>query len=100
MASNDTTQAHDVPFDGKSVYIRKVPVLDPSFYSLSEAEAEFFKATTGINDDEKLKMHILMAQENAYKVDPFLACPIIHSDYPKFRLRHILVYTDSDSCGA
>jgi len=39
-------------------------------YSLFEAEAAFFKATTGINDDEELKAHIPMAQENAYK-DPF-----------------------------
>ena len=99
MASSGTTQAHDVPFDGKSVYICKVPVLDPSFYSLSEAEAAFFKATTGIHDDEELKTHILMAQENAYNVGHFLACPTIHVDRPKFRLRHILVYTDLDSCG-
>jgi len=58
-----------VPFgDNKSIYVREVPVLDPSLYYLSEAEAAFFKAATRINNDEELKTHILMAQERAYKV--------------------------------
>lgn len=68
MASSDTTQSHEVPFGDRTVYVHQVPALDASLYHLSEAEAAFFKAATGIHDDEELKAHILMAQEKAFRV--------------------------------
>ncbi|KAL4071856.1 hypothetical protein J3A83DRAFT_4371831 [Scleroderma citrinum] len=71
MALNDTTQSREVPFGGKIIYVHEDAAPDPSLYYLSPDEATFFKATTGINDDEELKAHILMAQEKAYKVAPY-----------------------------
>ncbi|KAG2153710.1 uncharacterized protein EDB93DRAFT_1239663 [Suillus bovinus] len=44
---------------------------DTSLYSLSSEQAEFFKAQTGIDDDEDLKRHILEVQAKAYKVAPY-----------------------------
>ena len=37
-------------------------------YKLSPEDAAFFKAQTGIDNDEALKEHILAVQERAYKV--------------------------------
>ena len=37
-------------------------------YRLSPEQATFFKAQTGINDDDDLRTHILEVQESAYKV--------------------------------
>lgn len=37
-------------------------------YGLSPEQTTFFKAQTGIDDDEELKNHILELQERAYKV--------------------------------
>ncbi|PBK67609.1 hypothetical protein ARMSODRAFT_1020608 [Armillaria solidipes] len=45
--------------------------LDPTLYALSEDEAAFFKAQTGIQDDVALKNHIFTVQEEAYKVHPY-----------------------------
>ncbi|KDQ58875.1 hypothetical protein JAAARDRAFT_33616 [Jaapia argillacea MUCL 33604] len=45
--------------------------LDESFYSLDEEETVFFKAETGINDEQELKAHILAIQEKAYQVFPY-----------------------------
>ncbi|KDQ58882.1 hypothetical protein JAAARDRAFT_128232 [Jaapia argillacea MUCL 33604] len=42
--------------------------LSASSYSLDEEEAEFFKAETGIHDNEELSVHIFAVQEKAYKV--------------------------------
>jgi len=102
MASNDTTQAHEMPFDdNKSTHTPEVPVLDPSLYYLTEAEAAFFKATTGINNDEELKAHILMVQEKAYKASfIILTSPTVQADYHKFRLHRILIFIYLDSYGA
>ncbi|KAK0203783.1 hypothetical protein DFS33DRAFT_1260379 [Desarmillaria ectypa] len=44
-----------------------VPPLDSSLYDLTEDEAAFFKAETGIQGDVELKNHILAIQEQAYK---------------------------------
>ncbi|KAI6039680.1 hypothetical protein EDC04DRAFT_2568253 [Pisolithus marmoratus] len=71
MGSARTSQADTFPFGDGSVQIVDVPPLDPSLYSLTPNEAEFFKAATGINDDKMLRTHILMAQEKAYKVAPY-----------------------------
>ena len=100
MASNDTTQAHEVPFgDNKSIYVHDVPGLDSSLYYLSEAEAAFFKAAVGIDNDKELKAHILRAQEKAYKVGFILASPTVRAHCWKFRLHRILVFMDLDSYG-
>ncbi|KAK0470237.1 uncharacterized protein EV420DRAFT_1499203 [Desarmillaria tabescens] len=45
--------------------------LDSKFYALEEDEAAFFKAQTGIEDEDALKHHILTIQEEAYKVHPY-----------------------------
>ena len=47
----------------------KTPVpLDPSLYSIEGDALEFMKASTGIQDPEELKKHILAVQEEAYAV--------------------------------
>ncbi|KAI6039677.1 hypothetical protein EDC04DRAFT_3112127 [Pisolithus marmoratus] len=65
MDSACVSQADTFPFGNGSVQIVNVPPLDPSLYSLTPDEAQFFKVATGINDDEMLKAHILMAQEKS-----------------------------------
>jgi len=45
-----------------------VKPLDPSLYFLDPRIANLFKASTGIQDDEELKAHILKVQEAAYRV--------------------------------
>ncbi|KAL4080637.1 hypothetical protein J3A83DRAFT_41200 [Scleroderma citrinum] len=71
MPSVDITQAHEVFLGDKPTYIREVVALDPSLYYLTQEEAAFFKAVTGIDHDDELKAHILMTQEKAYKVAPY-----------------------------
>jgi len=51
----------------------KVP-LDPSMYYIDPRLAHLFKHSTGIQDDEQLKRHILKIQAEAYEVSPL--CPI------------------------
>jgi hypothetical protein len=46
------------------------PSLDPNLYFLTAKETEFYKAQTGIQDDEELKEHILAVQRDAYEVIP------------------------------
>jgi hypothetical protein len=41
--------------------------LDPSLYTLSKDEADFFKQLTKIDDDEKLKEHIFAVQREAFE---------------------------------
>ena len=78
MASDDTTQAQEVPSgDNTSVLIPEARDLDPRLYYLTEDEAAFFKAATGIDNDEELKAHILMVQKMAYEVSFILASPAI-----------------------
>ncbi|KAI0336237.1 hypothetical protein GY45DRAFT_1316357 [Cubamyces sp. BRFM 1775] len=48
----------------------KVP-LDPSLYSIEDDALEFMKASTGIQDPEELKKHILAVQEEAYAIFPY-----------------------------
>ena len=61
--SADHTKAH--PPD------RAPLVLEEKFYKLSEAEYEFYKSQTGIDDPEALKRHILQVQAEAYAVWPY-----------------------------
>ncbi|KAI0662436.1 hypothetical protein C8Q70DRAFT_1088892 [Cubamyces menziesii] len=50
----------------------KTPVpLDPSLYSIEGDALEFMKASTGIQDPEELKRHILAVQEEAYAIFPY-----------------------------
>ncbi|KAG1781672.1 hypothetical protein EV702DRAFT_1177384 [Suillus placidus] len=70
MHENSTMTLGDVKFDTASVL-----AVDSSLYSLSPAQAAFFKTQTGINDDEDLKRHILEIQAKAYKIAPY---PCIH----------------------
>ena len=42
--------------------------LDISLYSLQGDQLEFFRTTTGIQDEEELKQHILYVQAKAYEV--------------------------------
>ncbi|KAG2361434.1 hypothetical protein BDR07DRAFT_1409788 [Suillus spraguei] len=56
---------------GDTFQTTSTPKEDTSLYSLSPKQAEFFKAQTGINDDEDLKKHILEVQAKAYKVAPY-----------------------------
>ncbi|KAI0059928.1 hypothetical protein BV25DRAFT_1828338 [Artomyces pyxidatus] len=45
--------------------------LDPSLLNLKDEERDFFKAITGIKDDEELREHILAVQKEAYAVFPY-----------------------------
>jgi len=47
---------------------RKPREIDPSLYRLEGEELAFFQKETGIEDEDKLKQHILRVQEKAYKV--------------------------------
>lgn len=42
--------------------------LDDSLYAPDEEEKNFMKETTGIQDDEKLKQHIIAVQSKAFAV--------------------------------
>ncbi|KAA1474301.1 hypothetical protein DENSPDRAFT_824110 [Dentipellis sp. KUC8613] len=48
-----------------------VTPLDNSLYKLEDEQKVFFKATTGITDDEELKKHILEVQARAYALRPY-----------------------------
>ncbi|KAF8592302.1 hypothetical protein K439DRAFT_1324781 [Ramaria rubella] len=45
--------------------------LDPSLYSVDPRLARLFKSSTGIQDDEALKVHILRIQAEAYQEFPY-----------------------------
>ena len=49
---------------------RRLPhlALDPSLYNPQPHEVEFFKAQTGIGDDEELKEHVIAVQKEAWEV--------------------------------
>ncbi|KIJ66175.1 hypothetical protein HYDPIDRAFT_87780 [Hydnomerulius pinastri MD-312] len=71
MATAEVVQSVGIQLGKEVVQVFNIPPLDPGLYSLSSEEAAFFKAATGIEDDDALKAHILIAQEKAYKVAPF-----------------------------
>ncbi|KAG2342482.1 hypothetical protein BDR05DRAFT_964090 [Suillus weaverae] len=80
-----TTLLGDIIFQTAST-----PTVDTSLYSLSSEEAAFFKAQTGIDDDEDLKRHILEVQAKAYKVVPY---PCIHTFlFLRLNLSNLSVY--------
>lgn len=45
--------------------------VNADLYAPLPEELEFLKATTGIEDEEALKAHVLMVQQQAYKVAPY-----------------------------
>ena len=57
--------------------------LDESFYAPDDEEKAFMKTTTGIQDDDELKRHIIAAQTKAFSVC-FSVCVLIHT----FPCRH------------
>ncbi|KAI1790152.1 hypothetical protein LXA43DRAFT_523063 [Ganoderma leucocontextum] len=64
--------------------------LDPSLYALDEEEKAFMKATTGIQDDEELKMHIISAQTKAFALYQY---PCIRMfDFMRLRMARLPAY--------
>lgn len=51
-----------------SVYMPQIVPLDDKFYALDAEELAFYKAQTGIHDDDALKQHIMRVQADAYQV--------------------------------
>ncbi|KAI0932684.1 hypothetical protein AcW2_001238 [Taiwanofungus camphoratus] len=54
-----------------SVYMPQIVPLDDKFYALDAEELAFYKAQTGIHDDDALKQHIMRVQADAYQVHPY-----------------------------
>ncbi|KAF9240253.1 hypothetical protein BU15DRAFT_61578 [Melanogaster broomeanus] len=71
MASPDLSQSTPIALGDRVVHCETNTLLDPNLYALSPSEEAFFKAATGIEDDEALKTHVIMVQEKAYKVAPY-----------------------------
>ncbi|EJD47004.1 hypothetical protein AURDEDRAFT_62737 [Auricularia subglabra TFB-10046 SS5] len=63
-----TTKAHDAS-------LNEYPPPDPAKLVLGAAELAFMKRSTGIQDAEALRQHIIAVQEKAYSVHPY---PCIH----------------------
>jgi len=58
--------------------------LDPALYNLKAEEIAFFKACTGIHDDDELRKHITEVQTEAYAVGRTISlCGVA-----QFRLRY------------
>ncbi|KAI0935866.1 hypothetical protein AcV5_004166 [Taiwanofungus camphoratus] len=54
-----------------SVYMPQIVPLDDKFYALDAEELAFYKAQTGIHDEDALKQHIMRVQADAYQVHPY-----------------------------
>ncbi|KAI0961092.1 hypothetical protein AcV7_000286 [Taiwanofungus camphoratus] len=54
-----------------SVYMPRIVPLDDKFYALDAEELAFYKAQTGIHDEDALKQHIMRVQADAYQVHPY-----------------------------
>ncbi|KAJ3573129.1 hypothetical protein NP233_g2621 [Leucocoprinus birnbaumii] len=54
-----------------SIPADQIPPLDPGLLNLNQDEFTFFKALTGIKDDDEVKKHIIDVQEKAYQVFPY-----------------------------
>ena len=55
----------------QKVGMTSIPPLDDTLYRISPEASEFFKQSTGIQDDEELKKHILTVREKAYNIVPY-----------------------------
>ncbi|KAF9240250.1 hypothetical protein BU15DRAFT_74166 [Melanogaster broomeanus] len=123
MASTDGPQPPPVPFGDRDVQYETFPPLDPSLYALSPAEAAFFKAATGIDDDRSAQGPYLHGSGESIQgreredaifldvgccfsvdsrkaaADGFPACNIVASDLiPEFlELSHALFNTSKDT---
>jgi len=51
--------------------MQQIPPPDDGYFALNPDEAAFFKAQTGIKDDEELKRHIISVQHKAYEFAPY-----------------------------
>ncbi|KAK7689115.1 hypothetical protein QCA50_007806 [Cerrena zonata] len=69
-----------------------IPSLDEKYYSLKPDEAAFFKAYTGIEDDDELKKHITKVQTEAYAVHPY-GC-IRHFSFTKLIISRYPAYSE------
>lgn len=49
-------------------------------YSLKGQELEFFKAQTGIQDEDALKTHLMQVQSEAWKVSPSMHFISAHAE--------------------
>ena len=73
MAESNPRGESCLPLGANLPYLRHIVTitntlpLDVNDYALDGEEARFFKAQTGITDNEDLKRHILQIQEEAYK---------------------------------
>ena len=47
------------------------PLLEASYASITEEERDFVKAQTGIEDDDKLREHVLSVQSEAFAIHPY-----------------------------
>lgn len=72
--------------------------LDPSFYAPDEEEKAFMKVTTGIQDDEELKAHIITVQTKAFGVrEPCLFGNLTRGSLTNFRSSTI---THASACSS
>ncbi|KAF8555541.1 hypothetical protein OG21DRAFT_1521687 [Imleria badia] len=63
------------------------PATEPSLdaaYGLSPEQANFFKAETGIDDDDDLRTHILKVQRKAYEIFPYLCIRLGIATLPQY----------------
>ncbi|KAH7907891.1 hypothetical protein BJ138DRAFT_425752 [Hygrophoropsis aurantiaca] len=73
-------------------HLSTAPPLDANFYKIGAEELSFFKSSTGIQDDDALKEHILIIQEKAYAVAPYPCIRLFAftelriSNHPVYRL--------------
>lgn len=70
--------------------------LDDKLYRLDAEETAFYKAKTGIDDDDKLKEHIVQVQRDAYQVCVnFVSVGLCGTTKPRSRMAGLPVYVHS-----
>jgi hypothetical protein len=73
-------------------------ILDPNLYRLNQEELALLKQLTKINDEDRLKEHVMGIQREAFEVSS--SSKFIHSRLElivTFRSAHILVFETSTS---
>ncbi|EIW76347.1 hypothetical protein CONPUDRAFT_130924 [Coniophora puteana RWD-64-598 SS2] len=63
--------SNSTPNVEKDYVIKDKELLDDRYYNLKPNESAFFKAQTGITDDNELKKQIIAVQKKAYEVFPY-----------------------------
>ncbi|KAF8517375.1 hypothetical protein BU17DRAFT_49835 [Hysterangium stoloniferum] len=79
-----------------SIHFNKLPFI-PSLYSMDTRLAELFKSWTGIQNDEKLKHHVLRIQSAAYEKFPY-PCIRLFMNY-KMPITDLMSYDDMIALG-